>query len=234
MEPELGQRVVGGPVNSASPSRVRLRVAARGYDREEVDAQLVANERGAEKVQARLDEIETELTATDHRSKVLEAKVSELRDKGGDEPPDSIRWLHDVTDQILTVTSDDARELVTKIENESKAEKREAERAAAEMIASAETRASAISGAARREQEEADRQRSESRQQVDLYIEQGKATAEEVAGAVWNEAHGRIQELRLERVGVEDKSRSVTEELSRVRSSLADLETFLDRRRTQS
>jgi vacuolar-type H+-ATPase subunit H len=209
-------------------------VAARGYDRDEVDAQLVANERGAESVQARLDDIESQLTETDHRTKVLEAKVSELRDKEEDEPPESIRWLHDVTDQILTVTSDDARELVTKIENESKAEKREAERAAAEMIASAETRASAISGAARREQEEADRQRSESRQQVDLYIEQGKATAEEVAGAVWNEAHGRIQELRLERVGVEDKSRSVTEELSRVRSSLADLETFLDRRRTQS
>lgn len=220
-------------MNAASPSRVRLRVAARGYDREEVDAQLVSNERGAEEVQARLDDIEAELTATDQRSKVLEAKVSELRDKGGDEPPDSIRWLHDVTDQILTVTSDDARELVTKIENESKAEKREAERAAAEMIASAEARAAAISGAARREQEEADRQRSESRQQVDLYIDQGKATAEEVAGAVWNEAHGRIQELRLERVRVEDKNRSVTEELSRVRSSLADLETFLGRRRTQ-
>jgi chromosome segregation ATPase len=229
VEQELGQRVVGGPVNNGNPSRVRLRVAARGYDRDEVDAQVAANERGAEKVQARLDDIETQLTDADQRSRVLEAKVSELRDKGGDEPPDSIRWLHDVTDQILTVTSDDARELVTKIENESKAEKREAERAAAEMMASAEARAAAISEAARREQEEADRQRLESHQQVDLYIDQGKNTADEVASAVWNEAHGRIQELRLERVRVEDKTRSVTEELSRVRSSLADLETYLGR-----
>jgi chromosome segregation ATPase len=234
MEQELGQSIVGDSVNNVRPWRGRLRVSARGYDRDEVDAQLVANERGAENVQSRLDEIEAQLTETDHRSKVLEGKVAELQEKEGEEPPESIRWLHDVTDQILSVTSNDARELVTKIENESKAEKREAERAAAEMMASAEARAAAISGEARREREEADRQRVESREQVDLYIEQGKATAEEVAAAVWNEAHGRIEELRLERVHVEDKCRSVAEELSRVHSSFADLETYLGQQRSQA
>lgn len=231
MEPELGERVVGGPMNEPSPSRIRLRVAARGYDRDEVDVQLVANERGAEKVQARLNDIEAQLTEADHRTKMLEAKVSELEDKGSEEPPDSVRWLHDVTDQILSVTSNDARELITKIENESNAEKREAERVAAEIMAAAEARAAETSAAARRDQEDAARQRLESHQQVDLYVDQGKVTAEEVSGAVWNEAQGHIHDLRLERDRVEDRSRSVLEELRHVRGSLADLERYLGRQR---
>jgi chromosome segregation ATPase len=218
-------------MSEPGPSRVRLRVAARGYDRDEVDAQLVENDRRAEEVQVRLQDIEAELTETDHRTKALEAKVAELEHRGADGPPESVQWLHDVTDQILRVTSDDAHELMIKMENEAKAEKLEAERIAAETMAAAEGRATEISDAARRGQEDASRQRLESHRQVDLYIDQGKATAEELAGAVWNAAQGRIQEVRLEQDGVEDQRRSVLEELSHVRGSVEELEHYLGRER---
>lgn len=220
---------LGGTVSEPGPSRVRLRVAARGYDRDEVDAQLVENDRRAEEVQARLHDIEAELTEADHRTQVLEAKVSELEHRGADGPPESVQWLHDVTDQILRVTSDDAHELMIKMENEAKSEKLEAERIAAQTVAAAEARATEISDAARRDQEEASRQRLESHRQVDLYIDQGKATAEELAGAVWNAAQGRIQEVRLEREVVEDQRRSVLEELGHVRGSVEELERYLGR-----
>jgi hypothetical protein len=216
-------------MSEPGPSRVRLRVAARGYDREEVDAQLVANDRRAEEVQVRLQDIEAELTEVDHRTKALEAKVSELEHRGADGPPESVQWLHDVTDQILRVTSDDAHELMIKMENESKAEKLEAERIAAETIAAGEARANEISEAARRDQEEASRQRLESHRQVDLYIDQGKATAEELAGAVWNAAQGRIEEVRLERDGVKDQRRALLDDLSHVRGSVEELERYLGR-----
>jgi hypothetical protein len=118
-----------------------------------------------------------------------------------------------------------------KMENESKAEKLEAERIAAETIAAAQARATEISEAARRGQEESSRQLLESHRQVDLYTDQGRATAEELGGAVWNAAQNRIQEVRLERDRVEDQQRSLLEELSHVRGSVADLERYLGRER---
>ena len=131
-------------MSEPGPSRIRLRIAARGYDRDEVDARLVENDRGAEEVQARLQDIEAELTEADHRTKVLETKVAELEHRGSDGPPESVQWLHDVTDQILSVTSDDAHELMIKMENEAKGEKLEAERVATEMLAAARARATEI------------------------------------------------------------------------------------------
>ena len=216
-------------MSEPGPSRVRLRVAARGYDRDEVDARLIENDRGADEVQARLQDIEAELTEADHRANALEAKVSELEHRGADGPPESVQWLHDVTDQILRVTSDDAHELMIKMENEAKSEKLEAERAAAETMAGAQARANEISEAARRDQDEADRQRLESHRQVELYLDQGRATAEERAAAVWNEAQGRVQEVRLERDRVEEQQRAVLEQLSHARGTVEDLEHYLGR-----
>ena len=213
--------------NEPGPSRVRLRVAARGYDRDEVDARLIENDRGAEEVQARLQDIEAELSEADGRAKALEAKVSELEDRGQDGPPESIQWLHDVTDQILRVTTDDAHELMVKMENEAKAEKIEAERVAGETIRSAEVKAGEITGTAQRDLDNATRMKAESHRQVDLYIEQGKATAEERSGAVWNEAQDRIQEVRLERERVEDQCQAVLADLGHVRGTVEDLEHYL-------
>jgi len=214
-------------VSEPGPSRIRLRIAARGYDRDEVDARLVENDRGAEEVQARLQDIEAELTEADHRTKVLETKVAELEHRGSDGPPESVQWLHDVTDQILSVTSDDAHELMIKMENEAKGEKLEAERVATEMLAAARARATEITDAARRDQEEAARLQLESHRQIDLYLDQGRETAEELAGAVWNQAQGRIQELRRERERVEDERRSMLAQLSHVRGTVEDLEHYL-------
>jgi predicted nuclease with TOPRIM domain len=204
-------------------------VAARGYDRDEVDARLIENDRGAEEVQARLQDIEAELNEADERAQVLEAKVSELEGRGHDGPPESIQWLHDVTNQILTVTSDDAHELMVKMENEAKTEKIEADRVAAETIGAAEGRAGQITQAAQRDLDTATRMKAESHRQVDLYIEQGKATAEERSGAVWNEAQGRIQEVMLERDRVEDQRRALLADLGHVRGTVQDLEHHLGR-----
>jgi predicted nuclease with TOPRIM domain len=218
-------------VSEPGPSRVRLRIAARGYDRDEVDAQLVENDRSAEEVQARLQDIEAELTEADHRAKALEAKVAELEQRGGNGPPESVQWLHDVTDQILRVTSEDAHELMIKMENEAKAEKLAAERIVAETMAAAQARATQITEAARRHNDDASHLQLESHRQVDLYVDQSKATAEERAGAVWNEAQSRIQEVRLERDRVEEERRSLLEELSHVRGSVENLEHYLGRER---
>jgi cell division septum initiation protein DivIVA len=209
------------------PSRVRLRVAARGYDRDEVDARLVANDRTAVEFQARLQDIEAELTEADHRVITLEAKLAELEHRGADGPPESVQWLHDVTDQILRVTSDDAHELMIKMENEAKAEKRVAEEAVAETLAAAEARAAKIYEAARFDHDVAAKMRLESHQQVDLYLEQGRAMAEERAGAVWNEAQGRIQELRFERERIEGSGRSLLEDMDHVRANVEELERYL-------
>jgi predicted nuclease with TOPRIM domain len=202
-------------------------VAARGYDRDEVDARLIENDRGAEEVQARLQDIEAELSEADERAQALEAKVSELEHRGQDGPPESIQWLHDVTNQILRVTTDDAHELTVKMENEAKSAKIEAERVAGETIGAAEGRAGEITQAAQRDLDTATRMKAESHRQVDLYIEQGKATAEERSGAVWNEAQGRIQEVLLERDRVEDQRRTLLAELTHVRSTVQDLEHYL-------
>jgi hypothetical protein len=202
-------------------------VAARGYDRDEVDARLIENDRGAEEVQARLQDIEAEVSEADKRAEALEAKVSELEHRGQEGPPESIQWLHDVTNQILSVTTDDAHELMVKMENEAKTEKIEAERVAAEAIGAAEGRAGEITQAAQRDLDTATRMKAESHRQVDLYIEQGKATAEERSGAVWNQAQGRIQEVRLERDRVEDKCRSVLADLTHVRGTVQELEHYL-------
>jgi predicted nuclease with TOPRIM domain len=202
-------------------------VAARGYDRDEVDARLIDNDRGAEEVQARLQDIEAELTEADDRAKALEDKVSELEQRGQDGPPESIQWLHDVTDQILRVTSDDAHELMVKMENEAKTEKLEAERVVAETIGAAEARAGEITQAAQRDLDNATRMKAESHRQVDLYIEQGKAMAEERSDGAWSNAQNRLQEVRLEREGVEDQCRAVTAELSHVRGTVEDLEHYL-------
>jgi predicted nuclease with TOPRIM domain len=202
-------------------------VAARGYDRDEVDARLIENDRGAEEVQARLQDIEAELTEADRRTKALEAKLAELERRGEGGPPESVQWLHDVTDQILRVTTEDAHELMVKMENEAKSEKLEAERVAAETIAAAEARAEEIRKAAQFDLDTADRMGGESHQQVDLYLDQGRAMAEERAGAVWNEAHDRLQEIRAEQERVEKKHRSLLSELSHVRGTVADLERYL-------
>jgi cell division septum initiation protein DivIVA len=209
------------------PSRVRLRVAARGYDRDEVDARLVANDRAAVEFQSRLHEIEGELTEADERANALEAKIAELEHRGADGPPESVQWLHDVTDQILRVTSDDAHELMIKMENEAKAEKQAAEQAGAEMLAAAEARAAKILEAARFDQDTGSKMRLESHQQVDLYLDQGRAMAEERSGAVWNDAQARIQEVRLERERVEDQRRSLLDELNHVRGNVRALESYL-------
>ena len=84
-----------------------------------------------------------------------------------------------------------------------------------------------ITQAAQRDLDNATRMKAESHRQVDLYIEQGKATAEERSGAVWNEAQGRIQEVRLERARVEDKRRALLADLSHVRGTVQDLEHHL-------
>jgi cell division septum initiation protein DivIVA len=209
------------------PSRVRLRVAARGYDRDEVDARLATNDRAAVQFQARLHEIEAELAETDHRANALEAKIAELDHRGADGPPESVQWLHDVTEQILRVTSDDAHELMIKMENEAKAEKVAAEQAGAEMLAAAEARAAKIREAVSFDHETAAKMRLESHQQVDLYLDQGRAMAEERSGAVWNDAQARIQEVRLEREGVEDQRQSLLEQLNHVRGSVEQLERYL-------
>jgi hypothetical protein len=209
------------------PSRVRLRVAARGYDRDEVDARLVANDRASVEYQARLHDIEGELTEADHRAIALEARIAELEHRGAEGPPESVQWLHDVTDQILRVTSDDAHELMIKMENEAKAEKRSAEEAGAELLAAAQARAAKIYEAARFDQEVAAKMRLESHQQVDLYLEQGRVMAEERAGALWNEAQGRMLEVRLERERVEDLRRSLLEDFNHVRRNVEELERYL-------
>ena len=180
----------------ADRARVRLRVAARGYDRDEVNACLAENDRRAEHDQARLLDIEAQLTEADHRAKALEAKVAELEHRDDQGPPESVQWLHDVTDQILRVTSDDAHELMIKMENEAKAEKVEAERAVADMLAAAQARAAEIRGAASSDRDAAINMRQESHQQVELYLEESKAMAR--ARARRKEAH--LQELTLERI----------------------------------
>lgn len=214
-------------MSEPGPSRVRLRVAARGYDRDEVDARLVENDRNAEEVQARLQDIEAELTEADHRARALEAKLSELEHRGHNGPPESVQWLHDVTDQILSVTSDDAHQLMIKMENEAKAEKLEAERVAAEMMAAAEARAAEIIQAAQHDLDSATRMKAESHRQVDLYVDQGKAMADERAGALGNEGQGRLEELRLERDRVLDQHRSLLADLSHARGTVEDLERHL-------
>lgn len=213
------------------PSRVRLRVAARGYDRDEVDARLVANDRAAIEYQVRLHDIEEELTEADHRAIALEARIAELEHRGADGPPESVQWLHDVTDQILRVTSDDAHELMIKMENEAQAEKRAAEGAGAELLAAAQARAEKITEAARFDLDVAVKMRAESHQQVDLYLEQGRAMAEERAGAVWNKAQDRLQEVRLERERLEDSRRSLLEDFNHVRRNVEELERHLGHQR---
>ncbi len=211
----------------ADRARVRLRVAARGYDRDEVNACLAENDRRAEHDQARLLDIEAQLTEADHRAKALEAKVAELEHRDDQGPPESVQWLHDVTDQILRVTSDDAHELMIKMENEAKAEKVEAERAVADMLAAAQARAAEIRGAASSDRDAAINMRQESHQQVELYLEESKAMAR--ARARRKEAH--LQELTLERDRVEEQRRAVLEDFNHVRSSLEKLERYLGRPR---
>ncbi len=215
------------PVTEDGPSRVRLRVAARGYDRDEVDARLAANDRAAIEVQARLQDIEAEVTEAHRRAKALEARVAELEHRGIDGPPESVQWLHDVTDQILRVTSDDAHQLLVKMENEAKAEKQAAEEAAAEQLAAAQARADKIGEAARFDADAAARMQSESRQQIDLYLDQGRAMADERAGVVWNDAQGRIREVRFEQKRLEDRRQTLLDELNHVRGTVEELERYL-------
>jgi cell division septum initiation protein DivIVA len=209
------------------PSRVRLRVAARGYDRDEVDARLLVNDRTAVEFQTRLQDIEAELAEADHHAQFLEAKIAELEHRGVNGPPESVQWLHDVTDQILRVTSDDAHELMIKMENEAKSEKQAAEREGAEMLAAAQAQAAKICEGARFDQDAAGRMRLESHQQVDLFLEQGRTMAEERAGAAWSEEQGRIEEIRLERDRLDDQRRSLLEDLNHVRGSVEELERYL-------
>jgi cell division septum initiation protein DivIVA len=209
------------------PSRVRLRVAARGYDRDEVDARLLENDRTAVEFQARLHDIDAELAKAEHQAQVLEAKVAELEHRSVNGPPESVQWLHDVTDQILRVTSDDAHELMIRMENEAKAEKQAAEREGAEMLAAAEAQAAKICEAARFDQDAAGRMRLESHQQVDLFLEQGRAMAEERAGAAWNEEQGRVEEVRSQRDRVDGQRRSLLEDLNHVRGNVEELERYL-------
>ena len=211
------------------PSRVRLRVAARGYDRDEVDARLLENDRTAVEFQARLHDIEAELAEADRRAQVLEAKVAELEHRGTDGPPESVQWLHEVTDQILRVTSDDAHQLMIKMENEAKAEKQAAEREGAEMLAAAQAQAAKICEAARFDQDAAARMCMESHQQVELFLEQGRAMAEERAGAAWTEEQDRVEEVRRERDRVVDRRRSLLEDLKHVRGNVEELERYLGR-----
>jgi hypothetical protein len=206
-------------------------VAARGYDRDEVDARLLENDRTAVEFQARLQDIEAELAEADHRAQVLEAKIAELEHRGANGPPESVQWLHDVTDQILRVTSDDAHELMIRMENEAKAEKQGAERAGAEMMAAAQAQATKICEAARFDQDAAARMRMESHQQVDLYLEQGRAMAAERAGTVSSDLQSRIEEARLERDRVEDERRSLLGEFDHVRGNVEELERHLGHRR---
>ncbi len=209
------------------PSRVRLRVAARGYDRDEVDDRLAANDRAAVEYQVRLHDIEAELTEADRRANALEARIAELEHRGADGPPESVQWLQDVTDQILRVTSDDAHELMIKMENEARGEKQAAEREGAEILEAARARAAKICEAARFDQETAAKMRLESSSQVDLYIEQGRAMAAERAGALRNDTQARIQEARRERERVANQQRSLLDDLNHVRGNVEELERYL-------
>jgi predicted nuclease with TOPRIM domain len=73
--------------------------------------------------------------------------------------------------------------------------------------------------------------RLESHQQVDLFLEQGRAMAEERSGAVWNDAQARIQEVRLERERIEDLGGSLLGELNHVRGNVEELESYLGHER---
>jgi cell division septum initiation protein DivIVA len=215
------------PMTEVGLSRVRLRVAARGYDRDEVDARLLENDHTAVEFQVRLQDIEAELAETDHRAQILEAKVAELEHRGANGPPESVQWLHDVTDQILRVTSDDAHELMIKMENEAKAEKQAAEQAGAEMMAAAQAQAAKICESARFDQEAATKMRMESHQQVDLFLDQGRAMAAERAGTVSSDLRNRIEEVRFEQERVEKERRSLLGEFDHVRGNVEELERYL-------
>ena len=210
-------------MNEDTFGRSRFAVVMRGYDRDQVDAILEACERWAREAQAHMEGTDAKVNETDRRAEKLEARLAELESRGDPQPPRSLRTLSERAEQLLNMAREAADELQTSVEVEARTDKEQSERAAAELKQTAQARAREITTSARRHQEQAAPVTQDTREQAARCIEEGRAAAAAHADAIRQRAEGPIRDVQRELARLEEERKAALEELAGLQQSLDDL-----------
>jgi chromosome segregation ATPase len=158
----------------------------------------------------------TRSAAATRRVHALEARLSELERRAADTPP-----LQSLADSVLDRASDVARGLQRHLVSSAEAEREEFRKIAAQESKVAEVRSAEIVAEAKRDHDEVASMMDEARNQVGLFLQQGKAVARERARATWAKAAGVRAELSFELQQLQEQRQSVLSELAQSRESVS-------------
>ncbi|HWC37426.1 MAG TPA: hypothetical protein VG476_02800 [Acidimicrobiales bacterium] len=178
--------------------QVHFAVVRNGYDRRQVDADVLEYERRATEARNRIDETEKRLAEVNEQARALEARISVLRTRSPRSVPPGAVPVTELAGRLIDTVSAAGDELPAQVLSDAERDKEMIERAAAEVRDDARSRAAAIVRAARRDQERANRLVAEARRQIDEHIDEGHSIAEARAQAVWDKASARLRQPMLE------------------------------------
>jgi chromosome segregation ATPase len=196
--------------------QVHFAVVRNGYDRRQVDADVLDYERQASEARTRMDEAEKGLAEVTERARALEAKISALQTRSPRSEPPGARPVSQLARRLLETVSAAGRELPAQVLIDAERDRSTIERGAADVREDARTRAAAIVGSARRDQQRADSLAVEARRQIDHHLDKGRSIAEERAQAVWDEASARLHQPALEVEQARRQGRAVRRQLKQL------------------
>jgi hypothetical protein len=197
--------------------QVHFAVVRNGYDRRQVDADVLEYERRATEARNRIDETEKRLAEVTERARVLEAKISVLRTRSPQgEPPGAVP-VTELARRLLDTVTAAGDELPEQVLSDAERDKSTIERVAMEVQDEARSRAATIVRSARRDQQRANKLVAEARRQIDQHIDEGRSIAEARAEAVWDEASTRLRQPLREVDEARRQGRAMLRELKQLR-----------------
>jgi F0F1-type ATP synthase membrane subunit b/b' len=202
-------------------SRLDRLDAAYALERARQQADELVQETEADREEAAAARAEAERVASE-TIRAARTQAAETVDRARAE-------AHELSDRAeaqatqLTEESRIDREHAAKLLEEAKAERAEAEDAAAEIVEAAQGRAVAIAEEAERDRDDADRTVAAAHQQLDRFTEETEAAAEDRAHAVMEGSMVHLDVLRRELEQLEELRDDTIGELARLRTSLQHL-----------
>ena len=193
--------------------QVHFAVVRNGYDRRQVDADVLEYERQASEARTRIDEAEARLAEVSERALALEAELSVLRTRPPRSEAPGAAPVTELARRLLQTVSAAGSELPAQVLIDAERDKSMIERGAADLRENARTRAAMIVGSARREQQRADKLVADARRQIDQHMDEGQSIAEARAQAVWDEASARLRQPMLEVEEARHQGRAMRREL---------------------
>ena len=195
---------------------VRFPVGFGGYAWEAVDTVVEQCELSISETRAQRERTEASVAEADGRVRALEARVSELEDRGA-----AGSWVTERANELLEKVQQTGCELQSKVVSQAKAEKEGRKQGATtEPPEAARARAEEIVAKARRDRDQLVRMVEESHRQVVELLEEGRVMADERAGVTWDKARDGLREPALELLRLHEQRRTMLQEVIQLQESV--------------